>query len=110
MHSKITRGSIAVAGLGLAAGLVGATYGARVATPSCERRAGAGGVLAFLAIGCPVCNKLVVGLLGTAGALTYFEPFQPILGLAGLALLLAALHVRLRAIAPPVLAPRTLGA
>src|SRR5690242_2935227 len=36
----------------------------------------AGGVLSFLAVGCPLCNKVVVLLLGASGALTYFEPAQ----------------------------------
>jgi hypothetical protein len=81
------------------AGVIGATYATRVvATPACERRAGSGGLLAFLAIGCPVCNKVVVALLGTSGAFAYFEPIQPVLGVAGILLLLAALGVRLRAI------------
>ncbi len=45
-----------------------------------------GSVFSFLAVGCPVCNKLVVLALGTSGALTYFEPAQPWLG--GLSVLL----------------------
>lgn len=55
------------------------------------------GVLGTLAIGCPVCNKLVVALLGVSGAFTYFAPLQPILGAAGLLLASAALVVRMRA-------------
>lgn len=58
---------------------------------------GAGsGYLAVLAVGCPVCNKLVVALLGFSGALNYFAPIQPLLGVAGLTLAAAALAVRLR--------------
>lgn len=30
----------------------------------------AGGGLTYLAVGCPVCNKIVVAILGTSGALT----------------------------------------
>src|SRR5262245_63470348 len=41
-----------------------------------------GGVLALLAVGCPVCNKLVVLALGAGGALTFFAPLQPVLGVA----------------------------
>lgn len=59
-------------------------------------RAGAGGVLSFLAAGCPVCNKLVVLAVGTTGALDYFRPLQPLLGLASLSLLGIALWARLR--------------
>jgi hypothetical protein len=79
------------------AGLLLATF---VATPAADelaaRRGGIGGVLAFFAVGCPVCNKLVVLALGTAGAQTWFEPAQPILGMSSLALLAWALRARMR--------------
>jgi hypothetical protein len=61
-----------------------------------ERRTVAGNGLAFLAVGCPICNKVVVGLLGVSGALTYFAPLQPVLGVASLILLLTTLRVVLR--------------
>ena len=54
-----------------------------------------GGLLSVFAIGCPICNKLVVLALGASGALTYFAPVQPILGLLSVGLLLYALRVRL---------------
>ena len=54
-----------------------------------------GGVLSFLAVGCPICNKLVVAALGVSGALTYFAPLQPLLGVAGVALLGYTLRRRL---------------
>jgi hypothetical protein len=47
-------------------------------------------------VGCPVCNKLVVVLLGSSGALTYFAPVQPLLGLLAVTLSATALAVRLR--------------
>lgn len=55
----------------------------------------AGGLLSFLAVGCPVCNKVALLALGTTGALTWFAPVQPLLALASLALLAYALHARL---------------
>src|SRR5581483_9968331 len=55
------------------------------------------GLLGVLAVGCPVCNKLVVLLLGVAGAFQYFAPIQPYLGAAGVILAATALAVRLRA-------------
>ena len=64
-------------------------------------RAVAGGVLSFLAVGCPLCNKLVVLALGMSGALTLFEPIQPLLGLASVGLLGYALWLRLRPPAAP---------
>lgn len=60
------------------------------------RFGGLGGLLSFFAIGCPICNKLVVVALGTSGALTWFAPVQPFLGVLAVALLVWALRVRLR--------------
>jgi hypothetical protein len=54
-----------------------------------------GGLLSLLAIGCPVCNKLVVLAIGASGALRWFAPVQPILAVASLAMLGAALWTRL---------------
>lgn len=56
----------------------------------------AGGMLAWFAVGCPVCNKLVLLALGYSGALTWFAPAQAYLALAGLVLTGAALYLRLR--------------
>ncbi len=61
-----------------------------------EKRFTLGGLLSFLAIGCPTCNKLVVLALGSSGALTWFEPVQPVLAVAGIVLLAEALRRRLR--------------
>lgn len=61
------------------------------------RTGGAGGLLAFFAIGCPVCNKLVVLALGATGALEFFAPLQPALALLGVVVLGVALRARLRA-------------
>ncbi len=54
-----------------------------------------GGLLSFLAVGCPVCNKLVVLAVGISGALTYWAPLQPFLAAASVALLLLAVRQRL---------------
>lgn len=70
--------------------------------PQEERRASTLGMLgslgAFLAIGCPVCNKLALLLLGTSGALSIWAPIQPVLGVASIVLLAvtAAWRIRLR--------------
>ena len=55
-----------------------------------------GSVAAFLAIGCPVCNKVAVLLLGTSGAMSIFAPLQPLIGAAALVLLAGTLAWRLR--------------
>lgn len=59
-------------------------------------RALGGGVASLFAVGCPICNKLVVAVLGVSGALSYFGPVQPLLGIGSVALLALALAVRLR--------------
>ena len=46
----------------------------------------AAGAMTVLAVGCPLCNKLVLAVLGTSGALTLWAPLQPILALAALAI------------------------
>ena len=84
--------------LSLALGALIATYAVRAAPDGVGQAAG-GGLLATFAIGCPVCNKLVVAVLGFSGAVTYFEPIQPLLGLASLALTLYALRRRAQAFA-----------
>jgi hypothetical protein len=66
--------------------VVGASHGSKVF---------GGGLLSVFAVGCPVCNKLVVLALGAGGALTYFGPVQPALGLLSVGLLLYALRARL---------------
>ena len=51
---------------------------------------------AFLAIGCPVCNKIALVLLGTSGALSIYAPLQPLIGAVSLALLVVTATWRLR--------------
>ena len=70
------------------------------------------GVLSVFAVGCPICNKLVVLALGVNGALTWFAPVQPILALVSIALLTYALRARtrsLRSCALPDAAPLSRG-
>ena len=55
-----------------------------------------GGVAAFLAIGCPTCNKIALVLLGASGATSVFAPIQPLIGAVSLALLVGTLVWRMR--------------
>ncbi|MBO0595804.1 hypothetical protein I2485_13190 [Nesterenkonia sp. E16_7] len=55
-----------------------------------------GMVLAWFAVGCPVCNKIALIALGYSGAITYFTPLQPILALGALLLTGLALIWRLK--------------
>ncbi len=57
----------------------------------------AGAVLSFLAVGCPVCNKVVLLLLGASGALSYWAPLQPAIAVLSLVLLVEAALRRLAA-------------
>lgn len=65
-------------------------------TESATRGGYVGGLLTYFAVGCPVCNKLVLVALGSAGAIRWFEPVQPLLQVAAIALLAWALRVRLQ--------------
>lgn len=80
-------------------GLVAATYVSPKDLAE-DRKRGALGItgafLLFFAVGCPVCNKLVLIALGYAGALQFFEPLQPYLAGGSIALLSAALIQRVR--------------
>ena len=81
------------------AGLVAATYVARKDSETGSRGGAVGltgTIVTFFAVGCPVCNKLVLLALGYAGALQYFEPLQPYLAGGSIALLVAALAMRVR--------------
>ena len=80
----------------LLAGLVGATYVRTQAAAPTSRVGMAGGLLTFFAVGCPVCNKVALIALGYSGALQWFAPVQPVLAIAGIALLGYALHRRLQ--------------
>lgn len=56
---------------------------------------GAGAFFSFLAVGCPVCNKIALIALGYSGALQYFAPLQPYMAALGVGLLIYALRKRL---------------
>ncbi|MHA6803773.1 hypothetical protein [Salinifilum ghardaiensis] len=71
-----------------------------------QRRGLGAGVLAWFAVGCPTCNVPVVLAVGASGAVTWFQPLQPVLAVLSLALLGTALRSRLRsARSCPVPAP-----
>ena len=61
-------------------------------------RAFGGALLSFFSVGCPVCNKVVVLLLGLGGAMTIFNPLRPFLGLASIVLLGVTLFLRVRVV------------
>jgi len=81
-------------------GLTAATYvrvaGTELVGPYRSRRTVGATLLSTFAVGCPICNKLVVALIGVSGALSYWAPLQPVLGVLSIGLLGAGLAVRLR--------------
>ena len=85
--------------LSLVTGALVATYTLAGDSGAAVPRTGIGsGIIGWFAVGCPVCNKIVVALLGASGATSTFAPLQPALGVAAVALASAALVVRVRVI------------
>ncbi|MGC1214877.1 MAG: cytochrome c biogenesis CcdA family protein [Micromonospora sp.] len=83
-------------------GLLLATYVAPAAGPGeaavgrSESRTGVtGATLSLFAVGCPVCNKIVLIALGYSGAMSWFAPAQPLLAAGSIVLLAWALRRRL---------------
>jgi len=46
-----------------------------------------GGAAGFVAFSCPICNALLVALIGGAAIMAFIEPLRPILGLLSMAIL-----------------------
>jgi len=63
-----------------------------VKRPSCRaRKAGLGGILSFVGIACPTCNKILMLIFGGQALLTWFDPIRPFVTAAGIIVLLAAI-------------------
>lgn len=81
-------------------GETGNEAGADAGTDAAVERQGTatiwGGFVSFLAVGCPVCNQAIVALVGVSGALAWWAPVQPVVGLIALSLLIWTLRKRLR--------------
>jgi len=88
----------------LLVGLLAGTFVVSRATGQAGK-AVAGGFFADIAVGCPVCNKVVVAAIGSSGALTFFGPLQLFIGIGSIGLLAIALILRARAIAGVCPAP-----
>ncbi len=91
---------------GISAGLLGPLLALAILSPSsidasASQRSGGlrallGGILSFLSVGCPVCNQLVVLLLGVGGTMTFFNPLRPFLGSASIMILAVTLFLHVR--------------
>ena len=74
--------------------LIGLFFGVRL--PICAiKKAGFGGVLGFIGVGCSVCNKILLFLFGSSFLLFYFEPIRHYFGAFGILLFSHALFQRL---------------
>lgn len=74
--------------------------------PACaDKAAGAGGVLGFLGIACPVCNKILLLLFGGELLLAYFEPVRLYVAAAGIAIVAVAVILERRRGLLPMAAP-----
>lgn len=82
-------------GLLLLQSLLAGVYVGLPQSPCGKRTAGAGAVIGFLGVACPVCNKVLVLLIGSALLLEYFEPVRLHVALAGAALLALAVWLKL---------------
>ncbi|HEX3723706.1 MAG TPA: hypothetical protein VHV31_13000, partial [Nitrolancea sp.] len=71
----------------LLTGVLAATYALPATCPLQEGKLATGGFLSFIAVGCPVCNKIVVLAVGASGAMSYFAPIQPLIAVASTLLL-----------------------
>lgn len=70
-------------------GAMSALFGAYVAIrrPACSMKgAGAGGILGFLGVACPVCNKVLLMIFGGELLLAWFEPVRIYVAAAGVLL------------------------
>jgi len=95
--------------LSVLTGALAATYGLAAPSGVANPRVGVGaGLLGWFAVSCPVCNKIVVALIGVSGATGVVEPLQPALGALALALAAAALAARVRTIRSAACAVRPL--
>ncbi len=77
--------------------LLSALAGVYVGLPQAgcgTRTAGVGGVIGFLGVACPLCNKILLLVFGGALLLQYYEPMRPYLALGGIALLSGAIWLK----------------
>ena len=96
---KVTTWSVPVLVItSLLMGLLVASYvktGEEIPEERSLKVGGLGGFFSFIAVGCPVCNKVALLALGSTGAIRFFAPVQPYIAIAGIALLFYAVRKRI---------------
>lgn len=60
------------------------------------KTAGAGGIVNFVGVACPICNKVLLLVFGADALLTYLEPVRIYLAGGGALITAVAVHVRWR--------------
>lgn len=55
-----------------------------------------GSIANIFAVGCPVCNKLLVALLGVSAVMSFFEPLRAWLGVFSAGMILFALWFKIK--------------
>ncbi len=56
----------------------------------------AGGSIGFVAFSCPVCNLLLVSVLGFTTIMAFIEPLRPFLGIASVIILIYLIYKELK--------------
>jgi hypothetical protein len=80
----------------LLGGYVGLLYYRKSGGAREDLAAMGGGVAGIFAFGCPICNAILVSLVGSSALLTYYEPVRPLVGVLGIALLAGAVYLKMR--------------
>lgn len=63
-------------------------------TNRCIPAAAGGGIVGFLGFSCVACNRILIMLLGVGGVMTFVEPYQDLIGIAGIVLMLYAIKTK----------------
>ena len=69
-------------------------YYSKKTSKKCDYAAYGGAVAGVFAVGCPICNVLLISLFSATAILTYFEPYRPILGVLTIGILGAAIFYK----------------
>ena len=68
-----------------------------IPVPACAvKLASVGGIVNYVGIACPICNKLLLALFGASTLLTYLEPVRIYFAVGGVLLMSIATTVRWR--------------
>jgi len=90
---------VVLVALSVVAGATAATYAHPSSTdPRVPRTGASAGVAGWFAVTCPLCNPIVVAMLGTSGAAGWFSRWQPLLGAVAVILAATGFALRVRAI------------